>query len=194
MGPRHEGQSQLLDLELETQARAWILGAGQAKSPKCHAGRAGAPQILHPVISSGHREWPIRAHCQKEPSLFGQLPCRLHAARDRGLAPSEHIPPPVLVLRETHRGWGGGIKCQREADETRQSPKPLPSPALSPQPPDSRRLEAIRINTPNGGYPLPTNASPQHSLSVPVCLDPLGPSLPLAWAALGFHSDFPQEV
>lgn len=69
MGPRHEGPSQLVTLELENKAGALIFWAGLAKF-------LSSTQVWGSSNSSScgqlrAKEWPIRTHSQREsPTLL----------------------------------------------------------------------------------------------------------------------------
>lgn len=112
MGPSHERQSQLLALELENKAWAWILGAARVKSPSATQEEVGLLKFLILWSAQGTRSGRSGLILRKNPPLFGQLPRSLHIARDTGRVPSERIPPAVLILIEMHQGGGGGIKRQ----------------------------------------------------------------------------------
>lgn len=135
VGPRHAGQSQLLTLQLANSAGSLTLGAGQAKSPtstqtwdslnSSSCGQLRAQGVANQGSLSKRTPLSFGNYIPRGPS---RVACTLPVTE---LTLSEHLLPLLLILREMHHGWDGGITLPGEVGEMVSKAPSLTSPLPS---------------------------------------------------------------
>lgn len=111
----------------------------------------GLLKLLIVWSAQGTRGSQSGLRLKENPSLFGQLhpqralPCGLHTASNTELTLSEHLLPLLLILREMHHGWDGGIMLPGEVGEMVSKAPSLtsPLPSASRLPGTAPRLETM---------------------------------------------------